>query len=293
MNSTVSEAAAYLNDIYPQHWAQEWDRVGLVTGRGHWPVRKALCVVDCVPETVAEAVERGANLIVAHHPLLLRGVSSLDPEESYKGDLLHSLIENRIGLYVAHTNADVANPGVSDALALRLGLGQLRPLSPLEGPEHVDSGRGIGRVGILENPMRLADFVEFAAARLPRTAWGVRATGNPDRLITTVAVSGGAGDSYLHQAHSAGADVFLTSDLRHHPVSEFLAAGQRLGQEFSNRVGEDPNRGARTPDVIDVAHYASERPWVDLVAQQLRNVIGEVVTSDVVTDPWTLHQLGS
>lgn len=276
MVSTLSELTAHLDSIYPRHWAYDWDRVGLVLGRGEWPARKVLCAVDCVPETVQEAIEIEADVMVVHHPLLLRGVSHVDPSVSHKGDIIHSLIENRIGLYVAHTNADVANPGVSDALADRLGLQNLRPLAPLNDGEHIDSGRGIGRVGTLPNSLRLREFVNLVSAVLPRTAWGIRATGRVDQSVTTVAVSGGAGDSYLGAAQSAGVDVFVTSDLRHHPVSEFLADG-----------------GSDAPALIDVAHYASERPWVDLVARQISEVAKEVIVSHRVTDPWTLHQIHS
>lgn len=279
MASTISSVTGFLDDIYPRHWAQDWDRVGLVAGRGQWPVRKALCVVDCVPETLREAIEIGADLIVAHHPLLLRGVSHLDPATSYKGEIVHSLIENQIGLYVAHTNADVANPGVSDALADRIGLQQLSAIAPLPEAEHDGSGRGIGRVGNLPEAMTMREFVNMIAQVLPRTAWGVRATGQPDQVIETVAVSGGAGDSYLLAAQAVQADVFVTSDLRHHPVSEFLA----------DAGSAEP--GHSTPALIDVAHYASERPWADLVARQLTEVVDEVAVSDIVTDPWTLHRL--
>ena len=85
------------------------------------PVRRVLLAVDCVPETVAEAVEAGADLMIVHHPLLLRGVSSV-ATTTYKGAIVHRLIRAGIALFVAHTNADVATPGVSDALARRLGL---------------------------------------------------------------------------------------------------------------------------------------------------------------------------
>ncbi|WP_100444627.1 Nif3-like dinuclear metal center hexameric protein [Glycomyces xiaoerkulensis] len=266
---TLSELTAALDRIYPRHWAEDWDRVGLVCGRGDIAVGKALCTVDVVPETVAEAIELGCDLIVAHHPLLLRGVSSLDPAE-YKGDLLHTLIERRIGLYVAHTNADVANPGVSDALADRLGLVDLRPLRPLTGPEHEGSGRGIGRVGRLPASMRLAELVDRAAGALPRTVWGLRSTGDPDRQVSVVAVSGGAGDSYLADAVAAGAGAFLTSDLRHHPAGEHAARGG--------------------PALIDAAHWATERPWLDTVAEQLSEHIDDIAVSDLDTDPWTIHQ---
>jgi dinuclear metal center YbgI/SA1388 family protein len=262
---TVTDVVAVLEERYPSGWAEDWDRVGLVLGEPEATVRRVLCVVDCVPETVEEALRVDAQMIVAHHPLILRGVSSVAPT-TYKGRVIHRLIRSGIALYTAHTNADVANPGVSDALAARLGLVDLRPLRPTPGAE----GRGAGRVGRLPETLTLAELTNLAARALPATAWGVRAAGAPGRHIRTVAVCGGAGDSYLADAVAAGADAYLTADLRHHPASEYLAEGG--------------------PALLDAAHWATERPWLDDLAAHLRGVLGiETIVSDADTDPWTLH----
>jgi len=262
---TVGEVVAALDRRYPPARAQDWDRVGLVLGEPDAPVRRVLCVVDCVPETVAEALAQRADLIVAHHPLLLRGVSSVAPT-TYKGRIVHDLIRSGVALYVAHTNADVANPGVSDALAARLGLRDLRPLSALAD----DPALGLGRVGELPAPLTLAELTRVAARALPPTAWGVRAAGEPDRVVRTVAVCGGSGDSLLAAAAAAGADAYLTADLRHHPASEHVAGGG--------------------PALLDAAHWATERPWLDDLAGWLAATAGvTAVVSDLDTDPWTLH----
>jgi dinuclear metal center YbgI/SA1388 family protein len=221
-----------------------------------------------VPETVDQAVAAGADLIVAHHPLLLKPVSSIAPD-TFKGRMIHRLIRADIALYAAHTNADIANPGVSDALAARLELVDLRPLVPAEGPG-AGGGRGTGRIGTLAAPMPLDELAGFAARRLPATAAGVRAAGDPERMIRTLAVCGGAGDSFLAAAAGAGVDAYLCADLRHHPASEHLAAGG--------------------PALLDVAHWASERPWLDDVAEWLRGQFPvEAIVSDLDTDPWTVH----
>jgi len=270
----VADVVAALDKRYPPSWAEGWDRVGLVVGVPSAPVRRVCCVVDVVPETVAEALACGADLIVAHHPLLLRGVSSV-AATTYKGRIVHELIKNNVALYVAHTNADVADPGVSDALAARLGLTGLRPLVPAapDGPA-AGAGRGIGRIGRLTEPMTLAELTAYAARVLPPTAWGVRAAGDPDRVIRTVAVSGGSGDSYLAAASRAGVDAYLTADLRHHPVSEHLAGGG--------------------PALLDAAHWATERPWLDDLAEYLRERLSvETVVSDLDTDSWTVHAASS
>lgn len=261
---------AALDERFPPAWAEQWDRVGLVVGDPAAGVRRVSCVVDCVPETLAEALAAGADLIVAHHPLLLRGVSSV-AATSYKGRIVHQLIKNDVALYVAHTNADVASPGVSDALAGRLGLTDLRPLQPpTAGSPAAGEGRGLGRIGRLPRAMSLAELTRHAAAVLPPTTWGVRAGGDPDRMVEVLAVSGGAGDSLLGVATAAGVDAFLTADLRHHPSGEHLAGGG--------------------PALLDAAHWATERPWLDGVAAFLRDGPGLAVTvSDLDTDPWTVH----
>jgi dinuclear metal center YbgI/SA1388 family protein len=262
---TVMDVVDALDRRYPHEWAESWDRVGLVLGDFARPVRRALCVVDCVPETVEQAITAGADLIVAHHPLLLKPVSSIAPD-TYKGRIIHRLIRSDVALYVAHTNADVANPGVSDALAARLSLTDLRPLVPAAS----GGGRGTGRVGTLPAPMDLAELTGFVSDRLPATTAGIRSAGDPSRVITTVAVCGGAGDTFLADATRAGVDAYLCADLRHHPVSEHIA-------------GEGPA-------LIDVAHWATERPWLDDVAAWLRGEFGiDVVVSDLDTDPWTVH----
>jgi putative NIF3 family GTP cyclohydrolase 1 type 2 len=119
----------------------------------------------------------------------------------------------------------------------------------------------------------LREFVALAARALPATTAGVRASGDPDRLIARVAVCGGAGDSFLSAATASGADAYLTADLRHHPASEHAEAGG--------------------PALVDVAHWASERPWLDDAAALLRAGLGtdtvETLVSDLVTDPWVLH----
>jgi dinuclear metal center YbgI/SA1388 family protein len=267
---TVAEVVAALEDRYPPAWAESWDRVGLVLGEPAAPVRRVLCAVDCVPATAAQARDLGADLLLVHHPLLLRGVSSVAPT-TFQGRIVHDLIQGGVALFVAHTNADVANPGVSDALAGRLGLVELRPLAtPGLGTPAAGGGRGIGRIGRLPRPMSLAELTVHAAAALPATAWGVRAAGQPDRIIGTMAVSGGSGGEYLAAATAAGVDAYLTADLRHHPASDHLAGGG--------------------PALLDAAHWATERPWADAVAAWLRDELGvEATASDVDTDPWTLH----
>ena len=264
--TTLAQLVAAIETAYPPALAESWDAVGLVCGDPAEPVRRVLVCVDPVEATVAEAIERDAQLIVAHHPLLLRGVHGV-PASTPKGSLVHTMIRGGIALLCAHTNADSASPGVSDALAAALGLRVLRPLRA-----NPDGVTGIGRIGEQPEPQPLRAFTQRVADALPATAAGVRAAGDPDRLIRTVAVSGGAGDGYLGDATEAGVDAFVTADLRHHPAGEHIAAGA-------------------VPALVDVAHWASEWPWCEQAADILRTATSgtvEVFVSTRRTDPWTV-----
>ncbi|HET8590539.1 MAG TPA: Nif3-like dinuclear metal center hexameric protein [Nakamurella sp.] len=135
---------------------------------------------------------------------------------------------------------------------------------------------GLGRVGELAEPMRLRAFLARVAAALPPTAAGVRAAGDPDRMIASVAVCGGAGGRELGAATASGADAYLTSDLSHHVVAEHVA---------------DPRR----PAVLEVAHWAGEWPWLSRAAEVITRALGgsvAVTVSTRRTDPWTLHHPG-
>jgi dinuclear metal center YbgI/SA1388 family protein len=365
-----------LDGWFDPAWAEPWDAVGLVCGDPDESVGRVLLAVDPVPSTVDQALAAGAGLLLTHHPLLLAGVHGV-PADDPKGALVHRMIRGGLAHFVAHTNADVADPGVSDALGARLGVRGLRPLlpqpeqelrklvvfvppestnglidalaaagagtigayercawtgegtgtfRPLEGARPtlgvvgrteavvetrvemvvpaartaqvitalrsahpyeepafdllvqapLPSRRGTGRIGQLAAPTTLAEFTTHVARALPATAWGVRAAGDPDRLISTVAVCGGSGGSYAADARRAGADVLVTADLKHHPVVE-----------------EVTERGAGGIALVDAAHWATEAPWLDEVARRLRDHFGtsvDVTVSTLVTDPWTLHR---
>lgn len=268
----LSEVIAALENLWPAERAESWDAVGTVVGDPDQEVDRVLFAVDPVQEIVDEAVKLGAGLLVTHHPLYLRGTTTVAATH-FKGRVVHTLIKNDIALHVAHTNADTADPGVSDALAGALDLRVVRPLVP--DPSDTEGRRGLGRICELDHPLSLEDFAARAAARLPATAQGIRVAGDPGATIRTVAVSGGSGDSLFDHVRSAGVDAFLTADLRHHPVSEARAHSPLA--------------------LLDAAHWATEWPWCELAAAQLdeisdRNGWGlRVHVSKTVTDPWTAH----
>ena len=276
---TLADVVAALDDLYPPSTAEGWDAVGLVAGDPHREVRQVMFAVDPVDAVVDEAIAWGADLLVTHHPLFLKPVTSV-AATTFKGSVVHRLLAAGCGLHVAHTNADSAPRGVADALADLVGIADRRPLVA-----HVDdTTRGIGRVGTFERPTTLGELARRVADVLPDTAQGVRVSGDLDAEVTTAAVVGGSGDSLFDAVRAAAVDVYVTADLRHHPASE-------LRERAAFEAGRDTPAGSGRPFLVDVAHFASEWPWLAYAATDLVDRLGDgtVTTrvSTLVTDPWT------
>ena len=252
---------------YPPSLAEDWDTgIGLTCGDPAAEIVRVLLAVDADDVTVGEAVDLRAGLLLTHHPLLFRPVQSVAADTD-KGALVHRMIRAGVAHFAAHTNADSAMGGVNNALADALGLTELRPLVPAD-----DAATGSGRVGLLAEPMSLLAFSTLVADRLPATVSGIRAAGDPNRMLSTVAVCGGAGDSFLPAAAAAGVDAYLTADLRHHVVAEFVA-------------------DRANPAVIEMAHWAGEWPWLPVAAALIGDAHPEleVTVSTRCTDPWVLR----
>ena len=370
--TTVGDIRSILDTAYPPALAESWDAVGLICGDPADEVHKVAFALDCTQAVAEEAVRLGAQMLVVHHPLLMRGVTSV-AADTPKGKVIHTLIRGGVALFAAHTNADSARPGVNDRLAELVGIAPGRPILPKSGggvdkwgvhvpPADVDTVKkalfdagageignyrdcafdiegtgqfppaegadptdgeigqtyraaevrvefvaparlrrplidalraahpyeepafdilemadttdtadalGLGRIGELPEPMTLREFTQQVADALPVTEWGVRAAGDPDAVVQKVAVSSGSGDSFLDAVRGLGVDVYVTSDLRHHPVDEYLRAGG--------------------PPVIDTAHWASEFPWTSQAAEIVGEKAGvDTQVIDLRTDPWTL-----
>ena len=262
----LGEVIDQLDALWPPAGAEEWDAVGLVVGARSHEVTHIRLVVDVVRATVDEAIADGVDLIVAHHPLLLRGVTSVS-EESYKGALVADLIRAGVGLYSAHTNADAVDVGTSEVLGRALGIGEMTPITP-----GLDEHSGIGRVGHLAQPMKLYDLATLLGRLVPQCASGIRVSGDPEQMVQRVALCTGAGDSLLGHPAVTSSDVYITGDLRHHPASD-------VQQQRLLSAG---------PALIDVAHFASEWFFLDQAKSELEQRLPGVTVSvsEVVTDPW-------
>lgn len=260
---TLATVIECLERRYPPALASDWDAIGLVVGDPSASIHTVLFAVDPVPAVLDEALLEQADLIVTHHPLLLHPVHTVAATTA-KGRLIHDCIANGVSLYAAHTNADHADAGVSDALATALGVRDTRPIAP----DAHDPNVGTGRIGTLPSAVALDAFAAQVAAALPPTR--IKVAGDPNAPVQRIAVCGGAGDSLLDLVGDA--DVYVTADLRHHRAQDHLVAGGCA--------------------LIDVSHWASEWPWLPIAAAALESDIAakgdtvRTVISSTSTDPW-------
>ncbi|WP_300767329.1 Nif3-like dinuclear metal center hexameric protein [uncultured Bifidobacterium sp.] len=318
----LSRVVEALEVLYPLRWAEDWDHPGLIVGMGDDEVHTIAFAVDPTAAVVDAAIERGADLLVCHHPLLFRSVHEVSGL-SYAGGAAHGSLVAKLyragcGLWVGHTNADVSFRGVGQAAADAFGLVDQHPLVPVgdaesrsardETPRGVSQNRaedgssnahavddratfepGLGRVGRLAESMTLSDFARRVAEALPHTELGVQVAGDPSAMVSSVAVVPGSGDSLFDEVRASGADVYVTSDLRHHPATDAI---ERARYEAGIREGGDH---AVRPMLINTPHSAIESLWLDYalddVPDQVARLTGErpdVFRVGIPTDPWTL-----
>lgn len=220
--TTVGMVYEFLQEKAPFELQEGFDNAGFLVGREGASVSKILVALDITEQVVLEASDQGAQLIVAHHPVIFGGVKSVT-DQTVTGRILLSLAENGIAAICAHTNLDAVEGGVNDALALRLGLTDIGQLKQT-GVDGQGRPYGIGRVGFVpEQP--LYDFA-MAVKRL-LGANGIRLV-DGGKPVHMVAVGGGACADFVDDALAQGCDTFVTSDVKYHQFLESRALGLNL-----------------------------------------------------------------
>lgn len=292
--ATLYQVVEVLETLYPLRYAESWDEPGLIVGDLSHPVRRIYCAVDPTPAIVREALDYGADLLICHHPLFFRAVHQVGGC-GFRGDIVNTLATHGCALWVGHTNADSAYRGTAHGFADQLGLLDQRPLVPIDDPT-AEHPVGLGRVGRLPEPMTLRELAEKVASILPYTELGVQAAGPLDATVRTVATLPGSGDSLFDEVRATGADVYITSDLRHHPATD---AYQQAAYEAGLRArGMRVGQGDATPRplLINTPHSAIERSVFHYMLTDVPAAV-EAATgfrpaidlSDTNTDPWTLR----
>ena len=264
---TANQLAEIIELRYPKSLAVEWDVVGFVTNNSDIEVNNILLTIDVTAEVIAEAIEKSIDLIISHHPLIL-DPNEISDIQTKRIQLRQKMEENNIALYVAHTNADIAQGGVNDSLAKVLGLQNVKAF----GVENM------ARKGDLTTQVTLREFVNFLKDKLPQVKGSIQVSGKLDSKVSKVGLCGGSGSSLLEEVRKEEVDVFVTADLKHHAVSD--------------------NENMNGPALVSVSHWASEWVWLPELEQQLKTDLARkqfssrIFISEISTDPWNFS-LGS
>lgn len=240
---TVAEIATFLEAFAPTSLAADWDNVGLLVGDRGIDVQKVMTCLTITPESAAEALEEGAGLIVAHHPLPFRPLRQLSTDTN-EGRMLWDLARGGVSIYSPHTAFDSAAEGINHQLARQLQLTEVEALLPAEqSVQEATNSPGTGRYGSLPQPATLQSLIEGLKQSLHLDV--LQYVGRPDQEITRVGIGCGSAGEFLANASEKGCECFVTGEMRFHDCLHAEALG--LG-------------------VVLLGHYASERFAVENLA---------------------------
>ena len=235
----VGDITAALEAFAPLRIQESWDNSGLIIGSPDDEVHGVMVGFDCTPELVMEAVQKGCDMVVTHHPLIFNGIKRIDGKDPV-GAAIMQAVRSGVAVYAAHTTADKVISGVSGAMARRLGLKNVRIMVPEE-----DGTVGLGCIGEFETPMTGQEALSFVKERFHL---GVIRSSKPlETPIRVVALLGGSGGSEIRLARAKGAQLYITADVSYHNF--FTPEGFM---------------------VMDIGHFESEVEIVDIFLAELR-----------------------
>ena len=203
----VKDIVAAIEEFAPAGIQEEWDNSGLQTGSPEDEVHGVLVGFDCTEALVEEAVRRGCDMVLTHHPLIFRPLSHIDPRDGV-GAAIYAAVRSGVAVYSAHTSADKVPAGVSGATARKLGLENVQIL------DQEDAGVGLGVVGNLPAPLSAREAVELVKKALGVPA--VRTSALIEGPISRIALCGGSGSSLIGAARCSGAQMYVCGDISYH-----------------------------------------------------------------------------
>lgn len=247
--TAVKDIFGFLNDMAPVKTKMDFDNVGILVGHSENKVNKVLTALDITDDVIDEAIEKGADLIVSHHPMFfsLKSVSDADPV----GRRILKMISNGISAICMHTNLDAAEGGVNDVLAEKAGIKEPEMLT-IDGYDESGKPYCIGRFGEIEEETEFSDYLGFIKKQL--NCGGLRYCYG-GKKVKRVAVMGGSGGSEIELAVKNGCDTFVTADVKYH---QFLDARD---------VGIN---------IIDADHFCTENVIIPVLAEKTQNKFSEI-----------------
>lgn len=217
MAVVLKELINYFESFAPLETSESYDNPGLAVGDEKAEINRVLIALDITDEVIDEAIEKKAELIFTHHPMLFSRPDSVT-NESVQGRKIIKILKNNINAYSAHTNLDKVINGMNDVIMEVLGFSEYSVLSTIDS----EGGIGIGRISDTEK-IHLSDLAKKIGKALG--AETIRFSGEPEKLISKVAVVNGSGADFINSAQEAGADVLVTGDTKYHDILNALDEG--------------------------------------------------------------------
>jgi dinuclear metal center YbgI/SA1388 family protein len=219
----VKDIITFLEEKFPPSLAYDWDNVGLQIGDLDRKIKRIMVALDATTSVINEAINKEVDFIITHHPFIFSSLKSIDLGTP-QGKNIQKLIKNDIAIYTMHTNYDVAPGGMNDVLAEQIGLQSVKPFAM------IDEVYGLGRIGELENPMNIECLSDMIRLEKLKNEVGdiktVETVGSG--VIKKVAIIGGSGGKYIHEAKALGADVFITGDVTYHTAIDAMDIGLNM-----------------------------------------------------------------
>lgn len=256
--TTVKDVFNHLNNLADVKLAEKWDNVGLMLGSNNNEVSRVLVCLDVTTNVVEEAIAKNVNLIVSHHPLIFKPLKNIDYTTDFKSRIIRNLIKNDISVISFHTNLDSATLGLNDYLAKILKLNEIQVLF-----EHsLDNTAGLGRIGKLNKPMKLSDFITYIKNSFSLET--VSAIIGDEKEISTIALLGGSGADFIYTLPEV--DAYLTGDVGYHAALDAIEMKK---------------------NIIDVGHF-TENLVKDLLLDYISELNVEVIKSTVEKSPFKI-----
>ena len=256
-----------IEEKYPLFLQYEWDNSCLNIGDRGSDVKKILLSLEVTEKTINEAIEKGVDLIISHHPFIFSKMKSITCD-SQKGRLIYELIKRNISVYSMHTNLDIANEGLNDYF---MNLIEAKNMSVfvVEGEDcRYDNGKayGLGRIGYI-NETTVFEMANRLKSIL--NTKDIRVVGNIDSKVSKIAVVTGSGAEFFMQAHNEGCDLLITGDVKYHQAIDSESIGM---------------------NIIDCGHYGSEQIFSDLMYDKLKEIINndevEILKTELKQNPF-------
>ena len=255
----IKDVICALERFAPLPLQEDYDNAGLQVGLTEAEVSGVLLCLDVTETTVNEAIEKGCNMIVAHHPLIFRKLKHIT-DEDYVQRCVMAAVKNDITIVAMHTNLDSVRGGVNTMIARKL---RLTDTEMLNGSTQNGTEAGMGVIGSLPDPLSAEEFLKTVKSTF--SAGCVMTNELLQRPVRKVAVCGGAGAFVMSAAMAAGADAFLTGEMHYH---EFFGTEQKL-------------------QIAVIGHYESEQFTIELLKEIIDNSCSGVrtVMTDINTNP--------